>query len=60
MSNDLWHDIWINTLIAAGISKDAAEDVFKFCFGNQEIDLSADPRLMAQVYCSGVSIGGGC
>jgi hypothetical protein len=59
MSNDHWHETWINTLVIAGISREAAEDVFKFCVGNQNIDLSSDPRLMAQVFCSGISISQG-
>lgn len=56
MSNDHWHETWINTLVIAGISREAAEDVFQFCAGNQHIDFSSDPHLMAQVFCSGISI----
>jgi hypothetical protein len=55
MSSEHWHEVWVNTLVVAGIDRAVAEDVFEFCLGNQDIDLSSDPRLMAQVFCSGIN-----
>jgi len=43
MTDTIWKKLWLLTLVANDVEHDEAQHAFSVLYGNQAIDLNADP-----------------